>query len=141
MNSTPARHLLTELDYTVRTYDIDFAGHVSNQVYIRWLEDLRFALLEQYLPLKPLMDAGTVPLVTETRIKYRKPIQLFEAVHGVMWIEKLEAVRITLVAEITVDGEIRAEATQLGAFVRTVTGLPMRPPETLRRMITPDSQR
>jgi acyl-CoA thioester hydrolase len=30
----------------IRTYDIDFAGIVSNIVFIRWLEDLRLALLD-----------------------------------------------------------------------------------------------
>ena len=35
----------------IRTYDIDFAGIVSNIVFIRWLEDLRLALLDQTYPL------------------------------------------------------------------------------------------
>ena len=35
----------------IRTYDIDFAGIVSNIVFIRWLEDLRLGLLDQAYPL------------------------------------------------------------------------------------------
>ena len=34
------RPLLVTLPIRVQTYDIDFASHVNNQVYIRWLEDL-----------------------------------------------------------------------------------------------------
>jgi len=30
----------------IRTYDIDFAGIVSNIVYLRWLEDMRLLWLE-----------------------------------------------------------------------------------------------
>jgi len=37
----PIRPFLIEVPLPVRTYDIDFAGIVSNIVYIRWLEDLR----------------------------------------------------------------------------------------------------
>ena len=35
----------------IRTYDIDFAGIVSNIVFIRWLEDLRLGLMDQAYPL------------------------------------------------------------------------------------------
>jgi acyl-CoA thioester hydrolase len=39
--------MLVELELPIRTYDIDFAGIVSNIVYIRWLEDLRIQMLAQ----------------------------------------------------------------------------------------------
>ena len=39
------RPLLVTLPHNVQTYDIDFANHVNNQVYVRWLEDLRMELL------------------------------------------------------------------------------------------------
>ena len=35
--------------FRVMTYDIDFAGIVSNISYIRWLEDLRNLFAEQAL--------------------------------------------------------------------------------------------
>jgi len=41
-----------EIAFTVHTYDIDFANIVSNIVYIRWLEGLRLAMLDRYLPLQ-----------------------------------------------------------------------------------------
>ena len=37
MNQKP---LEVSLNLPIKTYDIDFAGIVSNIVYIRWLEDL-----------------------------------------------------------------------------------------------------
>lgn len=133
------RPLLTELTFPVKTYEIDFAGHVNNAIYIRWLEDLRLALLDRYLPLKPLMDSGTVPLVTETHIYYRQPIQLFDVVEGTMWMDRLDAVRVTLAATFTVNGEMRAEAHQRGAFVSMETGVPQRAPDALRRFWQSDS--
>ena len=47
--------LEVSLNLSIQTYDIDFAGIVSNIVYIRWLEDLRLKMLETYLPLEQLM--------------------------------------------------------------------------------------
>ena len=49
----------------IRTYDIDFAGIVSNIVFIRWLEDLRLGLLDQAYPLIRAL-AGLI--ATEPRI-------------------------------------------------------------------------
>ena len=40
-----------ELPLRVQTYDIDFAGIVSNIVFIRWLEDLRLGLMDEAYPL------------------------------------------------------------------------------------------
>jgi acyl-ACP thioesterase len=33
-----SRHRTVEIDLDIYTFDIDFAGHVSNITYIRWLE-------------------------------------------------------------------------------------------------------
>ncbi len=126
------RPLLTELSFPVKTYDIDFAGHVSNISYIRWLEDLRLALLESYLPLQPQMESGTVPMVAETSIRYRRQVELFQTVRGCMWIESVGTVRAKLRAEFTVGGVVCADATQIGAFVDTRSGRPARVPEALR---------
>ena len=43
------------LELPIKTYDIDFAGIVSNIVYIRWLEDLRLRIFEVHQPLEQLM--------------------------------------------------------------------------------------
>ncbi len=52
------RPLEVELVLPVKTYDIDFAGIVSNIVYIRWLEDLRLEILDAYLPLQKMLEDG-----------------------------------------------------------------------------------
>ncbi len=60
------RPLRVELLFQPKTYDIDFAGHVSNIMYIRWLEDLRMMVLDRYLPLNTLMERGVAPVVVRT---------------------------------------------------------------------------
>ena len=52
------RPLEVELTIPVRSYDIDFAGIVSNIVYIRWLEDLRLKWLDEHFPLDRQFKQG-----------------------------------------------------------------------------------
>ena len=49
------RPLAVSAPIRVQGYDVDFAGIVSNIVYIRWLEDLRYQVLEAYYPLPQLL--------------------------------------------------------------------------------------
>jgi acyl-CoA thioester hydrolase len=135
MKDSHSLPMFVEKPFTVRTYDIDFAGHVSNIVYIRWLEDLRFLLLEEHLPLKPQMDAGYAPILVRTNIQYKRAIRLFEPVVGRMWIQSVGAARIILAAHILVNDEVCADIVQEGVFADLTTGRPMRVPAEMRRKI------
>ena len=75
----PDRPLLVELDFTARTYDVDFMGIVSNIVYVRWLEDLRLRLLAVHHPLEDQLEAGYAPILARTEIAYKHPVRLGEA--------------------------------------------------------------
>ena len=127
------RPLHVELTFQPKTYDIDFAGHVSNIVYIRWLEDLRMMVLDTYLPLNILMERGIAPVVMRTTIDYKRPVKLFDSVSGVMWASEMENVKGILSAEFTVNGNVVAAAEQIGLFVRMNTGRPVAFPEEFRR--------
>jgi acyl-CoA thioester hydrolase len=125
------RPLEVELALPVRTYDIDFAGVVSNIVYIRWLEDLRLKLLDEHLPLEEQVKRGCVPVVASTRIEYRRPIRLFDQPIGRMWMSEVGRVRWTLHAEVLLDGRPAAAAVQTGAFVSLVSLRPVAIPAEL----------
>jgi acyl-CoA thioester hydrolase len=101
----------------VRTYDIDFAGIVSNIVYIRWLEDLRSTMLEQHMPLDRYLHEGKTPVLLSTDIRYLRAVRLFQQVTGRMWLSQVGRVRWTLQAEIEADGVTAAVATQTCAVV------------------------
>lgn len=126
--------LFVEKSFTVKTYDIDFAGHVSNIVYIRWLEDLRYLLLDTHYPLQPLMDAGMAPILVRTNIQYKRAIQLFEPVTGQMWGQSIGAARMFIGARILVNGEVCADVVQEGVFADLETGRPVRIPAEMRRL-------
>ncbi|HEY0526757.1 MAG TPA: thioesterase family protein [Stellaceae bacterium] len=124
------------LAFAIRTYDIDYAGIVSNITYIRWLEDLRLELLERAYPLGRLVADGLGPVLLETRIVYRDALTLFDRPEGRMRVETVERVRWVVAAEFTTGdgGRIHATARQTGIFVHLATRRPAPVPEELRAL-------
>ena len=101
----------------IGTYDIDFAGHVSNIVYLRWLEDMRLMVFDKYFPLQPIMDDNKIyPVLASTKIDYKRPVKLFSKPLGTMWISKLGSASMTFTGQIEVDGEICTTAEHVGVF-------------------------
>lgn len=121
------------LPIVVRTYDIDFAGIVSNIVYIRWLEDLRLQLLAEYFPLNTAMQSMNIaPVLLRTEIDYKRAIRLFDAVQGRMWLAEAGPVRQMLAAEFTVSGRLHAVARQTTCFIDRTSGQPVPTPSAIR---------
>ena len=125
------KKLEVEIPIKVKTYDIDFAGVVSNIVYIRWLEDLRLKFLDVYLPLDEQMQQGNIPFLSKTQIEYKIPIQLFDNVISKMWMSNVGKVKWTLEAEFISNKQVAATAIQIGAFVNSENGRPAKLPEEL----------
>ncbi len=117
----------------VQTYDIDFAGVVSNIVFIRWLEDLRLGLMDEAYPLVQALAEDVAPILVSTRIAYRRPVTIAHTLVGRMRVASLGRVRWRLAAEFTVGGAIHAEAEQEGLFMRLSTRRPIAIPEPIRR--------
>lgn len=123
------------LPITVRTYDIDFAGIVSNIVYIRWLEDLRLQMLAAYFPLDRAMQTmNLAPVLLRTEIDYKRAIRLFDAVQGRMALAEAGPVRQVLQAEFTVDGHVHAAARQTTCFIDLTSGRPAPTPAAIRSL-------
>lgn len=126
--------LLIEKAIKVATYDIDFAGIVSNISYIRWLEDLRLAWLEKYFSLGKQVKAGFAPILLETRIEYHHAIRMFDQPVGLMWVDRLHSHKWRIKAEIRVEDKIMAIAEQKGVFVDREKWKPIRIPENLKQL-------
>ena len=122
-----------EQPFRIQTYDIDFAGIVSNIVFIRWLEDLRLGLMEQSYPLIRALAEDVAPILLATRINYRRPVTIADRLVGRIRVAGLSRVRWRLAAEFTVDGALHAEAEQEGLFMRLSTRRPIAIPEPIRR--------
>ncbi len=80
----------TSINFEIKTYEIDVAGHVNNIVYVKWLEDLRFKLFQQILPIDKLLYRNLYPVVTTTKIVYKKQLKLSDKPVGSIWIENIQ---------------------------------------------------
>lgn len=125
------RPLEIELSFPVQTYDIDFAGIVSNIVYIRWLEDLRIALAAAYFPVQKMLENGVAPLLVKTAIEYKQPINIFDKPTGKIWMSKMKSLKWMMDAEIIVAGKVAAIAQQSGCFIALSTRRPVPIPAEL----------
>lgn len=125
------RPLLTTLPLRVQTYDIDVARHVNNQVYVRWLEDLRMEMLRQYYPIERLLADDIVPIIHSTHITYHRSISLTDEPLGVMWCSRMGRATFTLEAEIRVTEFACATATQRAILLKIGTTKPVRIPAEL----------
>ena len=122
-----------EVRLRVQTYDIDFAGVVSNIVFIRWLEDLRLGLMDRAYPLIQALAEDVAPILLATRITYRRPVTIADPLVGRIRVADLGRVRWRLAAEFAVGATIHAEAEQEGLFMRLSTRRPIGIPAPIRR--------
>jgi acyl-CoA thioester hydrolase len=133
MSATDHRPFEVIIHFPVQTYDIDFAGVVSNIVYIRWLEDLRLRILEEHYPLERFLEAGVAPTLIETHIRYIRAVTIHDRPVGRMWISTVRKLKFGFEAEFTVDGELHAKAEQVGCLIRMADNAPVAMPEELVR--------
>lgn len=126
------RPLLVELQFQVKTYDIDYAGIVNNAVYIRWLEDLRLEILSKHLPLEEMLAQNQSPILGKTEVTYVRPLRLFDKPVGRMWASSFQRARWFIEAEFVLDDLQIATATQSGYFMDLERYKPIRIPQRLR---------
>ncbi len=117
--------------FVVMTYDIDFAGIVSNISYVRWLEDLRNLFAAQALSLAAAQERGIAPALLRTEVDYLAPARLQDALDARMWLAEKGRARFVLAAEFVrrVDGVVAARARQTGTFISLETLRPVRLPD------------
>jgi acyl-CoA thioester hydrolase len=132
VTTTVQRSLLITHDINVGTYDIDFAGHVSNISYLRWLEDMRLKVFDVYFPLRNFLEQGITPVLASTEVQYKRPIRLFDVPRGTMWVSAMGNASLTMEAEIVVDGVVTTKAKHVGVFIDLASSKPVRIPQILR---------
>jgi acyl-CoA thioester hydrolase len=121
----------TSINLEVKTYDIDFAGVVSNIVYIKWIEDFRLAMLATHYPLQNQLEKDIAPAILQTKIDYKKSIRLFERVSGRIWISNIQKIKWFIQAEIYGQDKVAAVVEQSGIFVSLSRGRPVSIPDDL----------
>ena len=110
-----------ELELSIKSYNIDAAGHVNNAVYIYWLEDLRTSLLEKILPYNILIEKNLHLVVASTTIEYKKPLHLYEKPVGKMRLDKYDRGIFYLSSSMTLNNKIVARADQKCVLINKST--------------------
>jgi acyl-CoA thioester hydrolase len=128
------RTLNIDLPITVKTYDIDFMGIVSNISYIRWMEDLRLQFLKIHYPLRKLMSELIVPILSHTHLDYKRPVRMHDQVMGSIWMEKFDSSGWIANMEFTANGKLAATGAQGGVFINIGTMKPANPPEGMQKI-------
>lgn len=116
-----------EINFNVKPYDIDAAGHVNNAVYFKWLEDLRVKLFENFLPVNELLKRNQYLVVTSANIKYKRQISLEDKPSGTMRLERIDRIIWVLKAEFTVNNFIASAAEQKCVVVDLINNIIQKP--------------
>ena len=77
--------------FEVYTFHIDFSGHVSNIVYVQWMEITRLKLLaDAGASVQEIAQSkGVIPVLTDTQISYKKALYFGDSVRVEAWFSEL----------------------------------------------------
>lgn len=108
--------MLVEKEISIKAYEIDSMGIVSNIVYIKWFEDLRHACLGKYYPYQDMMKENKSPMLMRTEVDYKKPLNILDNPTGKIWVSKLGHTKWEMSFEISVGNTIHCQGKQIGCF-------------------------
>ena len=129
---TTQRPLLVQQQFTVKAYDIDVMGIVSNIVYVRWFEDLRHLFLDQFCPYQEVMAAQISPILMRTEINYLAPLTIFDSPLASAWMPVSGRSKWEMAFEFVVGEKVHCMGRQVGCFYDLKRKRPAPIPERLR---------
>jgi len=117
--------------------DIDELGHVSNLVYLRWVQDVAMAHTrargwdyEQYRAL------GAVFMVRRHEIDYVAQVTLGQELRAETWVDSWRLASCIRKTELLRDGKVVARAATTWAMIGLASGRPQRIPDELIALFT-----
>lgn len=120
------------LEVAVQPADIDDVNHVSNLVYVRWIQEVAVAHSTAVgWPFDRYRQHGAVFVVRRHEIDYVAPVMLQQTVRLETWVESAKAASCIRRTEIfrAGDGQLVCRGTTLWAFMGFADGRPHRIPE------------
>ncbi|HEU4728674.1 MAG TPA: acyl-CoA thioesterase [Kofleriaceae bacterium] len=118
--------------------DIDELGHVSNLVYLRWVQDVAMAHsraagwdYEQY------RAHGAVFMVRRHEIDYVAQVTVGQLLRAETWVDSWKLASCVRKTEILRDGKVVARAATTWALIGIASGRPQRIPEEMVAVFTP----
>ena len=125
------------VDIAVYTFDIDYNQHVSNIVFVRWMELCRNRFFEVVGLSQELLAAqNCLPVVAETQIIYKQPVFFGQSIKVEMWLSELTKASCWMAFHFfNNDGVLVSTGRQKGVFINATTNRPTRPSPELRQKL------
>lgn len=123
------RKMLVEKHIKVMSYDTDFMKIVNNTVYVKWFEDLRMLILDNYFPFEDMLKENQSPILSETVIQYKRPITLHSKPVAKAWIESIDRSKWVARFEIVENDVIYCFGKQEGYYFDLIKMRPTRFPK------------
>jgi acyl-CoA thioester hydrolase len=118
-----------EFNQTIHTFQIDINRHVSNIVYLQWLEIGRTRLLEAIgIPIDTMHERGYLAILAETWMKHQNPLFFPDDARVEVWVSELTRVSAWMEFHVSSGrtGRLALRARQRGVFVDAETNRPYR---------------
>ena len=121
------------LPITATVADIDELGHVSNQVYLRWVLDVAMAhSAARGWDHAAYRALGGIFVVRRHELDYLAQVTLGQQIVAATWVESWKLASCIRATEITRDGQLVARGATTWAFMLLASGRPQRIPDELR---------
>lgn len=112
--------------------DIDGLGHVSNLVYLRWVQDVAMAHSRSVgWDVARYRELGAAFMVRRHEIDYVSQVALGETLSAETWVDSWKLASCVRKTEILRDGKVVARAATTWAMIGLSSGRPQRIPEHL----------
>lgn len=124
-----------EVEFQVRSYELDSLGHLNNAVYFSYLEEATFAFLAEHaLPFARFKELGWYPIVAHAAVDYRREIVSGDSIVVRGWPHRygntsMELGYHFLRQRANGTSEVVAEAKRVWVFVHLERGKIPVPPE------------
>lgn len=121
------------LPIRVTSHDIDELGHVSNQVYLRWVLEVALAH-SAHLGWNhaEYTRIGGIFVVRRHELDYLAQVKLGEEVRAETWVPSWKLASCVRATELSRNGQVVMRAATTWAFMALESGRPIKIPDELR---------
>ncbi|MBI5836521.1 MAG: acyl-CoA thioesterase [Candidatus Eisenbacteria bacterium] len=131
----PAETAVVGMDQPIYTFDIDFAGVVSNINYLKWSEIWRLEFARRMgMTVPDMLKVGLLPLMVRHELNFRRALRYGESARLEGWVERIGTSSVTMWLEMREagSGELACENRQVMVIVDLKTRQPVPIPDGFR---------
>jgi YbgC/YbaW family acyl-CoA thioester hydrolase len=134
--------MMTTINLSVRSYELDSFGHVNNANYLQYFEVARCAWLQDAgLPFPEIQRAGIQIVIADATIKYLSPAFFTDELSITCVCESSTGASVTFTYTVECQNRNKRIATgsTKGVCIDKLTGKPRRWPEPFQLIFSSDT--